>query len=939
MRKIFGLSSAAHRTFRPAESTVRRAFLWIAFFALLPLYPVFSQNIPLPEHPRPDFHRAAWLNLNGTWGFAFDSLDVGVRDAWFEGKTAFAQRINVPFPWGSKLSGVADEADIAWYQRSVTIPSDWSGSRIFLVIGASDWETSAWVDGHKVGTHQGGYTPFSFELTPYVKAGQNSLVSIRVDDKRRDFTLYGKQGYGNARGIWQTTYLEARAATFLEYVHCTPDIERQEVSVELALDKVPQQDLPVQAEIKTPAGPLKTSFTYPKGARIATARIRLPEQRLWTLEDPYLYEMSVQVGEDRVDTYFGMRKISTAKLPGTDYTYVALNNKPLYLQLTLDQSYHPDGFYTFPSDEFMRNEIQLCKDIGLNGIRTHIKVDVPRKLYWADKLGMLVMSDLPNSWGQPDEAMQAESERTLREMIRRDYNHPSIFSWIVFNETWGLSSKVQNPENGKEESRYLPRTQHWVASMYYLAKSLDPTRLVEDNSICCGAGHTETDINSWHEYLPGWAWEERLKTIDEKTFIGSTYHFQPGFQQGDQPNINSECGNVWGYDGSTGDVDWSWDYHRMMNTFRKYPKVAGWLYTEHHDVINEWNGYWRFDRSPKFTGLEELAEGMSTRDFHSPFYISTGNDICVTVKGGERVSIPLYLSVMSDMPVPDNRLSLEITGTFMDKTGMEKTVHRSSRTLAYTPWMQASLPAETFLAPASSGLGRVQLLLKDPSSGEVLHHNVFHFVVDADANPDKVRVFEQPPAAFSAANWSLKQWQVLDGHKVNGAGKGFFEYRIPLASLNLAQVAEAYFLIEVSSKPLLDKDRDKSFSKDQDYMLGARVSPHQNPNAYPMTDVYPNPSELRVSIQGRASQAYRLADDPADHRGVLSWHSQPKDRKLYEAGTFGYLVRIPLSRAVLKTAQQQGYLQIRLEADNGLAVYGERFGRYPINPSVVVRMR
>ncbi|MFM8361492.1 MAG: glycoside hydrolase family 2 protein, partial [Haliscomenobacter sp.] len=442
MRKISGLSSAACCTFRPAKSAARRAFLWVALLALLPLYPAFSQNIPLPEHPRPDFHRADWLNLNGAWGFAFDSLDVGLRDAWFEGKAAFPHTIQVPFPWGSKLSGVADEADIAWYQRSVSIPSNWTGRRIFLVIGASDWETSVWVDGHKVGTHQGGYTPFSFELTPHVKAGQNSRIYVRVDDKRRDFTLYGKQGYGNARGIWQTTYLEARAAAFLEYVHCTPDIERREVGVEVALDRVPQQDLLVQAEIKTPGGPLKTSFTYPKGARMASARIRLPEQRLWTLEDPYLYDMSVQVGEDRVDTYFGMRKISTVKLPGTDYTYVALNDKPLYLQLTLDQSYHPDGFYTFPSDEFMRNEIQLCKDIGLNGIRTHIKVDIPRKLYWADKLGLLVMSDLPNSWGQPDEAMQAESERTLREMIRRDYNHPSIFSWIVFNETWGLSSKV-----------------------------------------------------------------------------------------------------------------------------------------------------------------------------------------------------------------------------------------------------------------------------------------------------------------------------------------------------------------------------------------------------------------------------------------------------------------------------------------------------------------
>ena len=281
----------------------------------------------------------------------------------------------------------------------------------------------------------------------------------------------------------------------------------------------------------------------------------------------------------------------------------------------------------------MKNEIKLSKDIGLNGIRTHIKIDIPRKLYWADKLGLLVMSDLPNSWGEPGEKMQAESEYTLREMIKRDYNHPSIFSWIVFNETWGLTTKVM--ENGETKSAYLPQTQNWVASMYYLAKSLDPTRLVEDNSICCGRGHTETDINSWHEYLPGWEWENHLSTIDKNTFEGSSYHFEKGFKQGNQPNINSECGNVWGYEGSTGDVDWSWDYHRMINTFRKYPKVAGWLYTEHHDVINEWNGYWRFDRTKKFTGLDDIFPGMTDRDFHSPFYLSTGNEISKTVKAGE----------------------------------------------------------------------------------------------------------------------------------------------------------------------------------------------------------------------------------------------------------------------------------------------------------------
>ncbi len=250
--------------------------------------------------------------------------------------------------------------------------------------------------------------------------------------------------------------------------------------------------------------------------------------------------------------------------------------------------------------------------------------------------------------------MQAESDYTLRQMIKRDYNHPSIFSWVVFNETWGLYTSTGKDENGRDTRAYLPETQDWVASMYYLAKSLDQTRLVEDNSICCGRGHTETDINSWHAYLPGWAWEDYLENLTANTYEGSSFDFEDGYTQGRQPNINSECGNVWGYDGSTGDVDWSWDYHRMLNTFRMYPKVAGWLYTEHHDVINEWNGYWRFDRTKKYTGLGEIMEGTSLNDLHADVYLSTGNEICRTVKGGESIKIPLFLSSMTGKDLGDN---------------------------------------------------------------------------------------------------------------------------------------------------------------------------------------------------------------------------------------------------------------------------------------------
>jgi hypothetical protein len=154
--------------------------------------------------------------------------------------------------------------------------------------------------------------------------------------------------------------------------------------------------------------------------------------------------------------------------------------------------------------------------------------------------------------------------------------------------------------------------------MYRLAKSLDPTRLVEDNS-ACNYDHTETDLNTWHAYLPGYAWAEFMENASRNTYPGSQWNFAPGYRQGRQPMLNSECGNVWGYEGSTGDVDWTWDYHIMMNEFQKHPKMAGWLYTEHHDVINEWNGYYRYDRSEKQTGLEEILPGMSLRDLHSDF--------------------------------------------------------------------------------------------------------------------------------------------------------------------------------------------------------------------------------------------------------------------------------------------------------------------------------
>jgi hypothetical protein len=910
-------------------------------------------DVPLPEHPRPDFQRQDWINLNGPWQFRFDGKDEGLAQGWQRGEVEFPLTVTVPFPWGSPLSGVPDSAQIAWYARTIEVPSSWEGRRVFLVIGAADWQTTAWFDGQELGEHQGGYTPFEFELTGRVHPGAKQRLTIRVDDVDRAFKLEGKQGYGNARGIWQTAYLEARGPTPLATLHFTPDIDAGKVAVEARLLEAAPQDLTLHLAFET-GSVAAVDHRVPRGETGVTFDVSIPDRHLWSLDDPFLYEVEASLTgaglrPDVVRSYFGMRKVSVVDLPGSDHRYVALNGEPVYLQLTLDQAYHPEGFYTFPSDAFIRDEVLRARQIGLNGLRVHVKVAQPRKLYWADRLGVLIMADVPNSWGEPSPEMHQEIERTLREMIRRDYNHPSIFAWIPFNETWGLKTKVPQPGQDKPKEVYEPETQKWVTSVVRLAKSLDATRLVEDNSVCCGIGHTETDINSWHEYLPGWAWEEHLDNVTKGTHPGSTWNFESGYKQDRQPNINSEFGNVWGYEGSTGDVDWSWDYHRAVNAFRRHPAVAGWLYTEHHDVINEWNGYWRFDRSEKLTGMESLAEGMTLRDLHSPFYIAVGSppDLSLSVKAGETVAVPLWASFLTGSTSCGDSLVLHANLTAWDSLGQRQTTFSTRRTIAYRPWMSEALEPLSVPMPKDAGVAVLAVELTD-QAGVVLHRNFTTFVVDG-ARPDEVtladgrraHVSRIDPARFSSARWSLKQWNVLDGLKVNGAGSGYFEYDVAWpAGLALSDVSSVAFLVEASAKQLFGKDREDAKEMAGDYMLGRGThDPSRNPNSYPMTDEVRFPSAVTARVNGVFAGRRELPDDPADHRGILSWHAQLKDRRLREAGSYGYLLEVPIPRAALEQAATAGTMRIRLEVDDalpgGLAVYGARFGRYPVDPTVV----
>jgi hypothetical protein len=580
--------------------------------------------------------------------------------------------------------------------------------------------------------------------------------------------------------------------------------------------------------------------------------------------------------------------------------------------------------------------------IGLNGQRIHVKLGIPRKLYWADKLGLLIMADVPNSWGAPDDEMRFETEKALRDMIKRDYNHPSVFSWIIFNETWGLLSKE---DDGK--SSYLSETKKWVIEMYELAKRLDPSRLVEDNS-ANRRDHVATDLNTWHAYLPGYSWKEFLKDAVENTYEGSPWNFSKGYTQGKQPMLNSECGNVWGYQGSTGDVDWSWDYHIMINEFRLQPKMAGWLYTEHHDVINEWNGYYKYDRSMKYTGLEDFND-MTLKDLHNPIQITPDIPLMSDVKPGKNVEIPLWLSVLTDKVETDKaKLSYQIR--HIDILGNTTIAPNSSHQIIdIKPWQLEYIDPLSITFPDKEGILIINYILES-STGDLLHKNFSLFrIQDPDGsnkqvlniNDKKQYLVSFSPDQYSTADWSDKKWNILEGKKVNGSGHGFFEYEVSIPDhLANKEINDASFRIELSSKKLFGKDMTESEKMDGDYMRGRGThDPGRNPNSYPMTDDEKWTSYVRILINEVVIGEVFLPDDPADHRGILSWHSQLRDRKLREAGSYGYLVSSALPADLVSKILTDKRCKVRIEVPDilpgGVAIYGKDFGRYPLDPTII----
>ena len=525
-----------------------------------------SAAAPRPEHPRPDLRRESWVNLNGQWDFAFDPDEAGVEKEWFKpGAGAFDLRIVVPFPWESPLSGIEQPEiqGVAWYRRGIAIPENWDGSRIFLVLGAVDWECTVWLDGKEIGGHVGGYTPVELELTSAVKAGAKHSLVVRVVDRTEPTQPTGKQinWYTRTSGIWQTAYLEARGQAYLERCHFLPGpldergaptngvVGHLKVNGGKPGDVIsiqPAEDPEMGSEWAFPI------FTHTIGESISSkldssSEAEIPividraQIRFWSPENPNLYFVRVSVLrdgiiQDSVLTYFGVRGVTAQPLRAggenaTDYQYIFLNGKPVYLRGMLDQSFHPEGIYAWPSDSAIRFDLEKAKEYGLNFLRMHIKIEEPRFLYWADRMGMMLQCDLPSFWKWSDESKK-NLETLYSRVVERDASHPSIFSWVLINETWGL------------EKHDTQESQDWMRGFYQEAKKIDPTRLIEDNSPC-RYDHVETDINSWHFYIfePDHA-KKHIAEVVEKTFEGSEFNYIGGNKQGVEPMMNSEYGGV-----------------------------------------------------------------------------------------------------------------------------------------------------------------------------------------------------------------------------------------------------------------------------------------------------------------------------------------------------------------------------------------------------------
>ena len=550
--------------------------------------------IPRNEYPRPQLVRADWLCLNGAWDYTEDNAMNG-RELEFYKKESFDRTITVPFCPESVLSGIGnvDFKLSVWYRRNIEIPKEWAGKRIILHFGAVDYLATVWVNGEYVGRHKGGYTPFSFDVTDKLRESGNYITLNAYDDTRSGDQPVGKQcqgyysagcSYTRTTGIWQTVWMEAVDPAHIESlkIKTTISAPRADVTVKLS-------NYTVGATVTATAfyeGKEVGRASAVANGMVTTLAIPLSEQHLWEVGCGRLYDLEITLlkdGEikDTVTSYFGLREVAL-----TERQFL-LNGKSVFGRWVLDQGFYPDGIYTAPSDEALKNDIVYSMQLGFNGARLHQKIFEPRFLYWADRLGYLVWGEHGN-WGVKIHEFEALANflPEWMESVERDYSHPSLIGWCPFNETWD--------HNGhRQDDRILK-------IVYDMTKAADDTRPVIDTS---GNFHVDTDIFDIHEY------DQNPVTFKEKLAKGIFVTFRDRQRYEGQPFFVSEYGGIkwsdkeggWGYgDAPKTEEEFIARYKALTETLLDNPECCGFCYTQLYDVEQEQNGLLTYERAFKF---------------------------------------------------------------------------------------------------------------------------------------------------------------------------------------------------------------------------------------------------------------------------------------------------------------------------------------------------
>jgi beta-galactosidase/beta-glucuronidase len=573
------------------------------------------------------------MSLNGRWKFLFDNDKKFKRPS---DVSEWPLEIRVPFPPESATSGIGDRSfhQACWYQRNFEVSAE--GGRVILHFGAVDYQARVWVNGHLVATHEGGHTPFSADITFALNSSGRQTVTVLAEDDPHDLAKpRGKQDwqlephclwYPRTTGIWQSVWLERVSRTYIDKIRWTPNMERFEIGFEAHIAGDPQEELIVEVTLRH-GDRLLAQDCYLVIEGEANRCITLSDpgidnsrnELLWSPERPTLLDATIclkQAGRvlDEFRSYTALRSVDLLR------DRFMLNGRPYILRLVLDQGYWPDTLLTAPDDNALRRDVELAKAMGFNGVRKHQKIEDPRYLYWADKLGLMVWEEMPSAYRFTRTAVN-RLVREWTEVIERDFSHPCVIVWVPFNESWGVPDLPSSRAH-----------RHAVEAMYHLTKTLDPTRPVVGND---GWESGATDIIGIHDYDANldhirarYGPEVVREELFDRRRPGGRVLTLDGYPHRGQPIVLTEFGGIaygkspqpgvdgaWGYSQAGSDEDFYRRYYALMEVVNNTAMFSGFCYTQFADTFQEVNGLLSADRTPKVP-LEEIARATQISRTH-----------------------------------------------------------------------------------------------------------------------------------------------------------------------------------------------------------------------------------------------------------------------------------------------------------------------------------